>query len=741
MRKIKMLALLMATLITVSLVAACGGNDGTAAGDSGGVNTSVQYQPVDEADAVSHKDFTSVYDMIGNQVTIDMVQEDSKGVATVGIDGVTYTLGMDFLSMAMVYNTSVPKDSTKYKTEEDVYNEWWRLYMQRWNRLVPEVPLYSNQYFDLYNGKIEGFVTTPYWGAADAIIAATIAGSQTQAILGSSTKLSGAFRNASFGKSSPGSGDLDIENLTSGYATVQSNKDGALVWNMDALAETPVSVINKDGTLTYTIKVRSDLKFSDGSEINAKNYIASILANSTPVVVECGATGTAGLQLVGFKAFNAYQGEGKPVYFEGVKLLDDYTFSVTFTSDYAGYYYTMSYASFSPAPLALYLGDGAIIVDESTGACGLDAAFYATEKKDGRTVYKTAAKILQNLKWNSGLPWSGPYVVSHYDESSLTATLTLNPYYTQDVRGKATIDKIVYVEVVEETQMDMFKKGQVDVIAGITGGDETKAALKIVEESGGAFKETHYDRAGYGKLAFRCDFGPTSMTEVRQAIMYTINRPEFAATFTGGYGAVVDGPYYTGSAAYKATAGSIKLNKYTYSSDSAIAVLESAGWIYNKEGKTFDAAKDDVRYKKLSGYELSKDNLFFKSTDGKYQTVKIDGNYYMPLAINYYGTQPNSVTDQLITAWQKNPTATSEIGMYITYTGCDFTSGLYAEYSRSTEYGYDGTPKVNAINFATSFNSTIYDQAFYWTVNPEYYDVYSNNFLMDEADFYENYTK
>ena len=89
-------------------------------------------------------------------------------------------------------------------TAEDVYNEWWKLYIQRWNMLVPEVPLYSNQYFDLYNAKFQNFVTTPYWGAADAIIATTVkAGADNSAILGSSTDLSGQFRNSSWGKSSP----------------------------------------------------------------------------------------------------------------------------------------------------------------------------------------------------------------------------------------------------------------------------------------------------------------------------------------------------------------------------------------------------------------------------------------------------------------------------------------------------------------------------------------------------------
>ena len=287
--------------------------------------------------------------------------------------------------------------------------------------------------------------------------------------------------------------------------------------------------------------------------------------------------------------------------------------------------------------------------------------------------------------------------------------------------------------------MDQFTSGQVDVIAGITGATETKAALKVVEDNPEKYAETHYDRAGYGMLGFRADFGPTSMVEVRQAIMYTINRPEFAQTFTGGYGAVVHGPYYTGYSAYQAVSNDIVLNQYAYSKDSAIAVLEEGGWIYNADGTEYDASVGGIRYKKLSGYEKTAENLQFATTDGKYKTVKVDGEYYMPLAINYYGTQPNEVTDLLLTSWVNNPTATTEIGMYIVYTSTDFMTGLYGELNRMTSYGYDGVPKVNAINYATGFTSAAYDYAFNWSVDPDMFENYSTCYILDEADYAENY--
>ena len=628
-----------------------------------------------------------------------------------------------------------PANTSTSTTEEDVYNEWWRLYIQRWNMLVPEIPLYSNQYFDLYNAKFENFKTSPYWGPADAIIATTVkSGEANSAIIGSSTDLSGMFRNSSWGKSSPAASDLDVQNLVTGYATEASGFDGAYTWNMKALAEEPVKTLNDDGTLTYTIKVRNDMKFSDGSAINAKNYIVALLSNSTPVAQEAGGSGKSGLQVVGFKEFSA---SDKPIAFKGVQLIDDYTFAVTYSEDYATYYYAYTFAAYTPDPLELYLGSkGEIVVDPTTKECSLNEAYY---EKDAEGKYVAAKEIADNMKWDSPLPYSGPYTVQNYDESNKMATLKLNPNYPgDDQRGKATIETLTYVKVIEETQMDQFTKGEVDIIAGITGGDETKAALKVVEDGAGKYAETHYDRAGYGKLGFRCDYGPTMFASVRQAIIYTINRPEFAQTFTGGYGTVVHGPYYKGYSAYKAVEDDISLNEYTYSESKAIKALEDGGWIYNSKGEAYVKADGEVRYKKLAGHELTDENKAFKTVDGKYSTVQVGSDYYMPLAINYFGTQPNSVTDLLVSTWQTSDVATKNIGMYIQYLSTEFQPGLYGELYH-VEGFWDGVWKLNAINFATGFNSALYDFAFNWTIDPEMYDDYSNDLLKDDADFWADY--
>ena len=148
----KFLALLLALVMVLSL-AACGGKTPEA---TDAPNTEpVAETPTDPADQIVYAelkslankeygtDYVSLYSKFGDDVTIDQVIEDEEnGNAYIEIDGVLHTLGLDFLSRAMVYNTSVPEGG-EWETEDDVYATWWKLYIQRWNNLLPEIPLPS----------------------------------------------------------------------------------------------------------------------------------------------------------------------------------------------------------------------------------------------------------------------------------------------------------------------------------------------------------------------------------------------------------------------------------------------------------------------------------------------------------------------------------------------------------------------------------------------------------------------
>lgn len=558
---------------------------------------------------------------------------------------------------------------------------------------------------------------------------------ENKVIVGSTTDLAGDFRWPGFGGSSAGASDQDVNGLIVGYATMETNQGGAYVWN-DTAVKAHSETEDENGNLVITIEINPGLKFSDGSEIKAVNYIASILAFSTNVSVQAGHTGRSGQAFVGFDSFNAYNGEeaeGATKEFAGIRLLDEYTFSMTVKApDYYPYYFANTYGAVSPEALGLVLGEGVEVKDDGNGAY-LTEAWY---EKDAEGAFVKAAHLeAARYDWNT-YPVSGPYYVSDWDDSTKIATLTINPEFAGNFEGqKPSIKTIVYTKIVQETQLDQFKTGQVDILSGITGGDDTKAALAVVDESNGKFDEVHYQRAGYGKLQFECDFGPTMFASVRKAVAYVLNTSEFAEAFTGGYGTVVYGPYSPDFDMWVAVEDEINLIDYSFSVENAKQALIDGGWIYNETGAEFVEGTDTVRYKKLTAEEATDVNIAYASvanTDGKeYKTVKVGDDYYMPCVINWFGTTNNNVTDML-GARLVGTENVAAIGMVVRSTTGDFDK-LQGEIYRETSYGYGGTPTFGMFNLATGWNSAVYDYAYNWSLDPIYFG-YSSNKLFDEYD-------
>jgi len=53
--------------------------------------------------------------------------------------------------------------------DNDKYLELWLKYIERWNELLPEVPLYSNDYHDVYADKFENYDVSSYWSSIDQL--------------------------------------------------------------------------------------------------------------------------------------------------------------------------------------------------------------------------------------------------------------------------------------------------------------------------------------------------------------------------------------------------------------------------------------------------------------------------------------------------------------------------------------------------------------------------------------------
>lgn len=557
--------------------------------------------------------------------------------------------------------------------------------------------------------------------------------------LGNTTEMGGDFRWTGLGQSSANAADQDIMAMTSGYSTMELNKGGNYVWNQTVVkSHSAEEVDDGAGGKNYkvTIEINPGLKMSDGTEVKAANYLVYPLAMSTAVSREGLSYYRSGYSYVGYWDYLAYDGtnDGATVgdvtaskAFAGFRLLGDYKFSMEITSDNYPYYYVSTLAAISPYDTKLFFGnDNLTIKDDGQGAY-IDGWFAKAGDK-----YKYGEHMKTARYDITTYAYTGPYKVSSFDTSTKIATLTINENYAGNFEGqKPHIQTITYSYIAQASQANAITSGQIDVLAGVTGGTDTKNMLNAVSASDGKLAEVHYDRAGYGKVHFCADAGPTMFAEVRQAVAYCLDRNEFAQTFTGGYGTVVNGPYANCFDAYAANEEGIEaLNSYAKSVASAKRVLEEGGWVYNADGTTYSGS--GVRYKKLTAAEATDDNKAFTSVSSStvYKTEKIGDDYYMPCVINWFGTDGNEVTEMLNARLVQGSDVTSA-GMLITATTGTFTK-LQDEMARDGA-SYGGSPTYGMFNLATGWNSSIYDRSYEWMNDPDFMP-YNGNRLNDPYD-------
>lgn len=524
-------------------------------------------------------------------------------------------------------------------------------------------------------------------------------------IIGSTTELSGSdFADSAWGNNAA---DQDIRTLTNGYACVEQTPSGEYVWN-DTVVKQKSITENPDGTKTFTVTIHEGLRYSDGSAITAKDYVVYTLVMASPVCLDAGVKSQGGTRYVGQSAFAS---ASAPTPFRGIRLLGDYTFSYTVNADMFPYYYELTYAAFSPMSVRLWVGDDVDVRDDGEGAY-LTAPWYATETDSttGKQVYTKRKQIEKARYATVERPCSGPYKFVSWNKSEHKAALTINEYYQGNFEGqKPHIQNLTYVKIVADTQLDQFRTGGVDIIAGLAGGKDINAALELVESSPDRYAVTSYLRAGYGKLQLMNDYGPTQFVKVRHALSHLLDKVKFASTYTGGFGSLVKGPYGLASWMYQESHEELdaRLNAYEYSPDTAINLLVEDGWVYNADGTPYSGS--GVRYKKLSTAEAAVNrNTEYRCGNTGYQTVKVGADYYMPLALNWCSTPDNPISELLV-IMLKDASATAQAGMVINQDVVDFSVLLEAIY-RSGDYS---TPRYSMFNLATGF-SPIYDYAGYW---------------------------
>ena len=506
-----------------------------------------------------------------------------------------------------------------------------------------------------------------------------------QIIIGNTTELSGDWipywqNNAA---------DYDVYNLITALGTSEVTFDGEFVVN-DTVVENLETTENEDGTKTYTFTIKDGLVYNDGTPITAMDYVASYMLWSSSVVADAGAENSYGMYLEGWDTFS--KGESKE--FAGVNIIDDMTYSVTIAAENVPYFYELAMVSGNPTKLSFWTDDTVEIKDDGNGAYFSDN--FTVENFQDR---------LNEARRDVERPSTGPYVLESYDEASKTAVLQINENFAGNYEGQQPSIQTVIVKKVEQaTAMDELSTGSVDVLTAMGAGDEINAGLDLVDKGGISYSE--YPRAGYGKLQFVCDEGPTQFIEVRQAIAHLLDRNEFAKTFTGGFGSVVNGPYGEAMWFYQDTKAELdaQVNQYPYSLDDAVALLEEGGWVLDETGAEYT---EGIRYKELE-----------------------DGTL-MPLEIEWASSENNAVSELLVVMLQENEDVAAA-GMKINQTVMTFTELLNWMYRDGSEDAQYAVPTYHMFNLASGFTPR-YDRTTDYTDDPELIEAgYNTNFIVDE---------
>lgn len=508
---------------------------------------------------------------------------------------------------------------------------------------------------------------------------------QGQLTVGNTTELSGDWipywqNNAA---------DFDVYNMITGYGTVESTFGGEYVINNTVVKNHEVTE-NEDGSKTHTWTINDGLTYADGTPITAKDYVTTVLLWSSKAVADNTADNDYGYEFKGWSDFS----KGVTKEFTGVRLIDDKTFSVTIAAESLPYYYELALVGSTPTPIAFWADETVEVKDDGNGAYFSDN--FTNENFGAR--FDVARREIPR-------PSTGPYMLESYDEASKTAVLKVNPNYIGNYEGqKPLIETVILKKVNQETQFDELATGQVDLISGTAGGDDINTGLDLVDKGG--FAASNYPRAGYGKIMFQADHGPTQFVEVRQAIAHLLDRNDFAKAFTGGFGSVVNGPYGEAMWFYQETKAELneKLNQYPYSLEDAVKLLEAAGFTLDANGAPYTSG---IRHKKL------------------------DDGTLMPLIIEWASTEQNAVSDLLVVKLQENPDL-AKAGIQINQTVMTFTELLNYMYRDGTQDPKYAVPTFGMFNLATNYTPR-YDLSRTYPVDPDMVAQGMNtNFLLDE---------
>lgn len=521
--------------------------------------------------------------------------------------------------------------------------------------------------------------------------------------------------------------DLAIKRILHYYTSIIAFTPGDEMVINETVVESYSVDEDEAGNKTYTWKIHEDLFWSDGSPITAKDYVFYLLFFSSPAWVEAGAaSGDAGYGLVGYSDYN----KGVADVFPGVKLVDEYSFSMTIDAAELPYFYELAYTNSYCFPMAVYAPGMEIVSDENgsklvgkdVDQTGIEAEREAliaeieaakAEAEEANALLEEGeepvrvSEVIKDANYQALLAdlqvvaqterfaptvVSGPYKFVSFENQ--TVTLEINEYFKGDYLGqKPTIQYIEQRHVPQDMPSDILIAGDIDLLPHVVVGaqiEAAKAADNVYTHS--------YMRNGYGMISMHCDWGVTADPNVRWGLAYLIDRNAVIDYVLGGYGGIVHCEYGYAQWMYEEAGAELEelLTPFNLNIDKANEHLDMTEWKFEADGVTpFDPAK--------------------ANEEGTYMRHNEKGE---PLVVRHLGSTENDVTDIIEIQYVANaPLA----GVKFEVTRGDFNALLDNYY-----YGYElGEDRYyNTFNLASGFGQP--------------YDPYFSSWHSDFAGSWEN---
>ena len=533
---------------------------------------------------------------------------------------------------------------------------------------------------------------------------------------------------------------LGIEG-NNGYGTVVQDEGGQWVTNPTVVDGEIEKIDNEDGSRTYRTKIKQGLKYSDGVEIKADDFLFGNLLFSHPSYIPVTAATTIGSDSA--KGYEAYH-NGDTDIFEGQKKIDDYTFEYTVDASFLPYFEEASLMASSPFPMhevtenlvvskdgqKLETKEGYEVTEEDKknykdslqqqidkqnedfeadypapedGASEDEKAEYNAakeehdaaikkleEKRDGEVdptillIEQAMLNVANNYRTNPKAV-TGPYVYEGFENNMVK--LSLNPEYAGNFKGdKATIPHIIVQTVNSNIAVDLLENGDIDIWEEESDGgkiDQMRAATDA-----GKIKYNTFERNGYGDLSFITDRGATQYKEVRQAIASLMDRNTFVQQYAGGYGVVTNGMYGTSQWMYKERGADLetgnKIVNWQLNLEKANELLDKTPYKFEADGKTpWDKKKSDEAFSKdAEGY-----NYWRYDETGK------------QLVVNQYGSDESPITTLIS---NQLPVNAKQVGMEYNVTAGSFATLL--EYYTTPKEDAEYTAFNMGLSFGTPYD-------------------------------------